>query len=460
MKVAVFGTGYIYEVYKGRILADVCCLVDNSLKKQGMLLDGKKVIGPTELVNYEFSYIVIMTLAHNEIRRQLIELGVPDKKILDYTQIDALAAIYPMVHATNEILELKQWFVQNSGKKKILLVSHDFSYTGVPVLLMNLAMVLKESNCAVLMTGLEEGNLSKELQENKIDYLERIGTCYGTQWFSESVEKFDHIVVGTLTLYQFVKKHSETANHILWWVHESAPYFYEAVELPENMHNIQVFGGGNRAVKAFKKYFPEISIQKLNYCIPDAADKHEKAANEKLKLGIVGTLCERKAQDVVMRAIQLLPLQYRNTFECYVVGKESSSEPEYCQCLKNEMNHLEEVQFLGELNQDQIEDFYQSIDVLLCPSRDDPMPLVVTQAMLYKKTCVISEDVGQSEYIKQGVNGFVFKNEDAEELAYCLVRIIEDKECLNQIGEAARQIYQDEFSVEVMKKNLALHKII
>ena len=103
------------------------------------------------------------------------------------------------------------------------------------------------------------------------------------------------------------------------------------------------------------------------------------------------------------------------------------------------------------MNQEQLDRFYQHIDVLLCPSRDDPMPIVVTQAMMHAKPCIISENVGQSEYIKQGENGFTFRNEKTDELAECMVWTLEHRPELRVIGERTREIYETEFSKDSMR---------
>lgn len=456
MEIAVFGTGYIYQKYKGRLQNKVCCLVDNAADKQGREIDGIKVIAPSELKKYTVSYVVIMTLSYRAIETQLTEMGIPKEKVLRYTQIDSIADTYPKIHTMDRTESLETWIRTNAKKQKFLLISHDFSYTGVPVALMNLALVLKRMNYAVVMTGLDEGSLKKELSEYRIDYLEGIGLCYETDWFGNMAAQFDWIVAGTLILNDIVERCGSSSVRLLWWIHESDRMFYEKVEFPLLGANTRVFGGGSRAVSAFEKYFKQIPIQKLNYCIPDTTVQweDERVNSDKVIFSVIGVISYRKAQDLIIKAISVLPRQYRNQFECLVVGKPIQDDNFYYGELENEMKGMAEVRLLGELSQGELDRLFEKIDVLLCPSRDDPMPIVVTQAMMHRKVCIISENVGQMEYIEHGVNGFVCRNEDINAIADYMMWAMRNRDSLKRIGANARKIYEKEFSTDAMEKNI------
>ena len=112
------------------------------------------------------------------------------------------------------------------------------------------------------------------------------------------------------------------------------------------------------------------------------------------------------------------------------------------------------VQYIGEMKQSELNDFYRKIDVLVCPSRDDPMPIVVTQAMQNEIPCIVSDQVGQAEYIQSGKNGYIFKSEDVIELARIMEDIIVNPAQLNQIGKEGKKIYEENFSEKRMQRQL------
>lgn len=456
MSVAIFGTGYVFWKYKNEIPCDICCLIDNAPEKQGDEIAGIKIIAPNEIFYYEYSFIVIMTFAFEEIEHQLLEMGISREKILNYSQISFLQGTYPRICTAGEMKPFEEWLAGCEGKKTILVVSHDFSYTGAPVALMNLVMVLKSMDYAVIMAGLTDGKLVRELEKNEIDYVKELNVCFGTEWFGLMAQRFDYIVVGTLVLHKFVHRCSSLSVKILWWIHESDRSMYDGVDLSWLTDNIKMFGAGKRVSDFFALCYKEAKIGKLFYCIPETEHALQRLdkSDDKVTFAVIGTISYRKAQDIVVDAVKKVPSQYKESFRCLMIGAFSDVEQKYCNKIQEEIINVKQIDMLGELDQDQISQLYHNIDVLLCPSRDDPMPIVVTQAMMHRKTCIISENVGQSEYIQHGENGLLFINGKPEELANQMIWAIEHKELLCRIGERSRKIYDDRFSMSVMKKNI------
>lgn len=455
MQVGVFGTGYIYQKYKNEISRDICCLIDNAPNKQGIIMDGIKVISPAELDKYEYSYVIIMVSEYEEIEKQLMRMGISKDKILYYTQIAVIGNVYPQVHIGGSTELVVEWLRRNANKQKFLLVSHDFSYTGVPIALMNMALVLKKMGYAVIMAGLTGGRLVKELSKKDIAYLEEINLCYETEWFEQIALEFNYIVVGTFVLNKFVFRCTTMNVKLLWWIHESDNAMYDRVSLPRFSENIKVFGVGNRVIQCWKNHYANVDIKKLHYCIPDTRAKEKgtdiEDGDSRFVFAVIGTISYRKAQDIVVDAIGCLPQTYREKLRCVIVGSVSGVETDYCENIESRISNMEEIEMLGELDQEQVDQLYRHINVLLCPSRDDPMPIVVTQAMAHARPCIISENVGQSEYIKQGENGFVFRNQDVDEMAECMIWAMDHRQEMDVIGMRSRKIFEEEFSKKTMK---------
>lgn len=454
MDIAVFGTGYVFKKYQDKIGCNICCLVDNALEKQGKVMDGIRVIAPQQLCEYSYTYIVVMAFGYEEIEQQLGEMGIPGEKILNYTHISAISGNYPLVHVKENTQPLADWLAVNRGKK-VLLAAHDFSYTGVPVALMNMAVVLKTMGYAVLIAGLTGGKLVRELKKNKIDYLEELNIFYGTDYFGKMASLFDYIVAGTLVLNKFVRRCSTFSNRILWWLHESDRRMYDDMDFSWLSENIKIYGGGKRVIDVFRMYHTGKDIGSLLYFLPETKlSDYKTDTGNKITFAVIGVISHRKAQDIVVDAVRHMPQRYRGSFQCLIIGAPSGMEPGYCAEIENEITGMDEVKRIGELDQEQLDQSFNDIDVLLCPSRDDPMPIVVTQAMMHGKVCIVSENVGQAEYIRQAENGFVFKNENMEELAGYMIWVMEHKKALYDIGECSRMVYKEKFSAEVMEKNI------
>ena len=116
--------------------------------------------------------------------------------------------------------------------------------------------------------------------------------------------------------------------------------------------------------------------------------------------------------------------------------------------------HYSCVNYLGEMNHSDLLNFLSSVDVLLCPSLDDPMPIVCTEAMMFSKPVIVSTNTGTASFIQEGVNGYVVKAGDAEELAKAIERAVVEKDKLTEMGKQARLVYEQNFTFEKFEDNI------
>jgi glycosyltransferase involved in cell wall biosynthesis len=91
---------------------------------------------------------------------------------------------------------------------------------------------------------------------------------------------------------------------------------------------------------------------------------------------------------------------------------------------------------------------------MVVPSREDPMPTVAAEAMMHGVPCIVSDATGTANYISDGEDGVIFQSEDEDELASKIMWCMEHKDKLAKMGEKARKIYEQHFSMRVFEKNL------
>ena len=82
------------------------------------------------------------------------------------------------------------------------------------------------------------------------------------------------------------------------------------------------------------------------------------------------------------------------------------------------------------------------------------MPAAVTEAMRSGIPAVISDAVGTAGYIRDGAEGWLFRNEDAGELAEKIKWCVEHKDQIEQTGRNARIVYEKYFSMEAFEHRL------
>lgn len=456
MRIVIFGTGIIFFRFWPYLdKKQVVCLIDNNTNKIGKYIDGVKIVSPDELKDFDYDAVLILSLHYSEMKKQLMELGVSESVVYHYGEIGNLFRRKVRICKGGQESALDIWIHGNSNNKKILLLSHELSRTGASIALMNMAKILRKMGHSVIYAGIVGGTLIHELEADELEYICDWGfVCQEEQ--KECIEKFDMSVICSYGLKMYVQKYSGLRIPILWWIHEAEEFYRGKVETSGVGENVHVYCGGNYAREIFQAHYRASDAEILQYCIPEdeSAAAGQKGASDRICIALIGTVCKRKAQDVLLRAVSSLSSEYQEKLEVLLVGSVLKAEQSYWKAQESLLKGLKNVRMTAEVSQKELAHIYQGLDVLVCPSRDDPMPIVVTQAMMYGKVCVISENVGQVEFIRQGENGFVFQNQD--ELTAILKWVIDNKDKVAEIGKRARKIYEQNFSEWVMEEKLRL----
>lgn len=448
MKYIIFGTGIYYQHFRQYIPnEDILYFIDNNWEKQGNYLDGKLILSPDQADFNDCSYVIVLIMRYQESVQQLLDLGVPKTKIKIFYDIGQLFQIDVPVHCAGDKMLFSDW-IKIHQAKKVLVVTHELTRTGVPVVLMHVAMLLKRMGYDVVLSSLFEGGLTKELQENQIDFIPNIGVCYRDLQFVECIADMDFVILGTIGLADVAKSFIDVDIPIMWWMHESVDKYFRDCSLAYS-DKIHYYGGGKRVLDCFYRYYPDRVMKKLLYFLPEESSL-EKILHNTYHVAVIGMLSYRKAQDIYVSAVSMIPVEVKNNVTFDIIG--AYEEPIID--VKEVMEKESAIRYLGELTQKELEEYYCTLDLLVCPSRDDPMPVVVTQAMQYGIPCIVSDQVGQSEYIISGENGFVFPSENVEMLSEILLKCLSDKEAVSLMGKRSRKIYQNYFSEEAMQQNL------
>ena len=165
----------------------------------------------------------------------------------------------------------------------------------------------------------------------------------------------------------------------------------------------------------------------------------------------IGYIEWRKGQDLLIDAIEQIPANDLANCEFVFVGQDGSV---MANDLKNRTRQNINISFVGTVKREEIHNLLDNANVLLCPSREDPMPTVCAEAMMHSVPCVVSDATGVSEYLIDGYNGLVFHSEDVDALKYKVLWCINHKDELVKIGKNARKVFEKVFSIDVFEKNI------
>jgi glycosyltransferase involved in cell wall biosynthesis len=103
---------------------------------------------------------------------------------------------------------------------------------------------------------------------------------------------------------------------------------------------------------------------------------------------------------------------------------------------------LPDVIFAGFVNQSEIASAYACADIFVLPSGyRETWGLVVNEAMNCKLPVVVSDKVGCAvDLVKPDENGYIFRSDRVDELAECLMRLVDSPEQCARFGENSSKI--------------------
>ena len=100
---------------------------------------------------------------------------------------------------------------------------------------------------------------------------------------------------------------------------------------------------------------------------------------------------------------------------------------------------LDRVHFGGHVSQADLPRRYHMADLYISPSHVDGSSVSLMEALASGLPCLVSDIPGNREWIDDGVNGWWFRDGDANDLAEKILYAIKNRKSLKKIGEAARQ---------------------
>ena len=173
--------------------------------------------------------------------------------------------------------------------------------------------------------------------------------------------------------------------------------------------------------------------------------------NDKFRFLTIGYIESRKGQDILVEAVKALKETVRNECQFLMVGQDTSL---LAQDLKECTASILEIQMIGTVDRKGIHRLLKTVDVLIVPSREDPMPTVAAEAMMHSVPCIMSDAAGTAGYLTDGMDGWIFERENALELSQKIEWCFHHREDVKQAGRHARKLYEKVFSMDVFEKNL------
>ena len=355
-----------------------------------------------------------------------------------------------LAHYERDICAEDVWSVKG---KRVFIMSHLLDMTGAPIVLVSAVPVLRSMGYEVVVLGPEDGGSMPLFLEAGATVITRKG-CVQSPLLWGLALCADLVLANTVVEARAVRALSGARVPVLWWLHDAfAGYPFIAHKIPKALgQNVHLCAVGSHATAAMHSVRPDFEIEQLIYGLPDyAAEQFPRYdisfAGGRPLFVTVGSLEHRKGPDIFCNAIRLLPSAVREKAVFLFVGK-AADKGMYSAVDSLVRDYPQTVFYRKRLERPEVKSLMEQCNCVVCASRDDPMPTFVTEGLIFGKPSIVSEHTGTAGLITEGVDGFLYKDDDPQQLANKLAWAIEHPEALAAMHDSCRRLYEQQFSNE------------
>ena len=455
----IFGSGILFKRYILRIkkYVNVLACIDNDRTKQGSLIEGIPVHSIDELCNFNYKKIILLVNPLNAfaIKKQLSYLNIDENKIQFYEDffVEVSGKNYEIFNPSSEI--------QTVDKCKICIISVELKYNGGEIACWNLAkvLVLAGYDVTIVSYGASK-NILKEITESGIKVVIYPAVWNLTDDTLSFFDYFDYVIVNTFLMIDCAIKISKIKK-IMLWLHDPSDKYASGYKNTLTLHpeykncsfdNISIYAVSTVAKRNFHYYYPDVECGILPCSLPDYVDTGGCKKQDKLIFALIAGFSPLKAQKDFLLAASEIEKKYPYMVEFWLMGNIGSSD--YSKEVVNLAKKMTSVKILGLKTQEEIKSLYKEISVVVCPSYEETLSIVTVEGFMNYKACIISEETGASVYVSHLENGLKCKAGNIDSIEECMEWCLSNRDKLPEIGKNARKIYDENFSMEIQKRNI------
>ena len=272
------------------------------------------------------------------------------------------------------------------------------------------------------------------------------------------VKKVKVVVVNTLAASSTINMLSKMNSQlpIFWWIHEENNLILKyKTMVPKTLPlGIQVLCVSERVETDLLEVIPmykgrtKIFFYGCRDLYTEDSDCIQRS--DKFTVSVIGRICSRKNQIQVIDAYINLTEELKGKIQINFVA--ASYDNDYIEEMKERIGKISNINFTGPIARESMPKIYRESDLIICSSIDDPLPVVITEAMMLKRPFITSSKTGQYSIVNNGINGFSYNVDFTEELTRSIIDVYYTKDIESIAGEA-RKTYLRYFTPEIVREN-------
>lgn len=149
----------------------------------------------------------------------------------------------------------------------------------------------------------------------------------------------------------------------------------------------------------------------------------------------VGHLVQRKGVDYLIKSMEKI-IEYEKRIMCIIIGK--GTEEKKLKKLSSMLKLNSYIIFLGQKTNEEVAPYMNACDILVLPSLNEGLPVVLCEALAAGKPVVATNVAGTPELVTKDV-GYLVKPKDHTDLAWKIILAVNKKWDVKRILERAEE---------------------
>lgn len=363
--------------------------------------------------------------------------------------------------------------VRQQNSKRVLFIGHEFTVTGAPASLLDIAKLLIAEGYLV---DIAVKNTPKVSDLHMYDGIGAdvflLPTSTKCVENAESiVSGYDLVIVNTIIMGAYAELCRTLGIPHLWFIREDLPsiehYF---VIIPGCRER---FLGDAENILCVSKYVADCVNEKyeikcryinnfINDCFSTEAGRQQKNAVSETgrvrTFAVVGSVHKRKSQESAAAAFMYLSATpgYKDRWKLLFIGKygRECPNPDLGEKLESVTRNIPNIVWCGQVTENKF-DLFRTADFFIIPSLEEASSRVAIEAAMLGKPVIVTSHVG-AKYLADSNAGFVYEPGNTAELRDIIIRCLDmtDDEYL-KMSRQVRLNYEKTSSPSVYYKALS-----
>jgi glycosyltransferase involved in cell wall biosynthesis/GT2 family glycosyltransferase len=339
---------------------------------------------------------------------------------------------------------------ETAARPRVLFVSHETTLSGAPIQLVHLARWLREAGWSICVATPDEGPISEMLAAAGVAVVVEptLLTDLAHARLRTLCRDFDVIVANTIASWPAIRAAHLEGRPALWYLHETlvAIRLLRLIpEMGEALRMADLLVTPTRQTAGIYEGLTPAPIEVVPYGIPRPAVLGRNDA-ETMRFVTIGTFEPRKGQDVLLEAIAKLEAVTRARCVFKMAGR--VLDEAFYRELQTRSAAFEQVELIDAVEHADALTLLNEADVVVLPSRDETMPIVILEAMGLGKAVVSTNVGGIREWLRDGMNGSLVTKENPDELARALATCVGAPELVRELATAGRRTFDRHFTLD------------